>query len=369
MENYTLSEPQKPPEPASPIQASDLRKKYTKPLIIGGVIVGFLIMFMLGSLLGSSRNTARQVAVISPTATKAPIRTTPKPSEIPSEVNSSMQYLPGKQYLDDSIAIITKNEPKRALLIAISRFELSKNYTQYARVNYYNGTDWVRETITTTTPNAQIVINPLLSRWSTVRPVFNRDQNTLEVTMQNKPVTFTFTSLSPDIAQKTLPGLTKFTALGTGSLRNGDEVSDAYISYTSSYSRSAADMAFLGNPERVSSLWTVMWDASGSAYMADSFSSDTAREFNGDFGVILHPNATYQLSTVSFRRLQQPDQYNISFSGTTPLQVQFALTSPLIKANAKTYLWRSALTSGKAVQDKKEIPVVGLFEGIEQLSR
>src|SRR5690606_28640530 len=140
-----------------------------------------------------------------------------------------------------------------AVFINVSRFEQESKYTQYAKVNYYNASSWFRENVTTSTPNAEIVPNPLISAWNirTQLESNSRNQSTAEVTIDTKTVRITMSKISYPIATQSYPGYTKFIYFGEGSITTADGAADVWIQYAQTYASNSLDLAFLSTPERL----------------------------------------------------------------------------------------------------------------------
>lgn len=375
METYTLSEPpvQPPPQEQQEQKPKTFFDKYGKILLIIGIIFGLLSMFLLGLLL-SSRGAPTQT-IEQPTPTPTPIEETPVISQQIEGKPTMITYPPGKKYYDDALAIITKEEPYHVLFISLARVEQTNDYAQYTTVNYYDGKNWLRESVASTNPTAQVVTNPLVNRW-TLRPsqintTGSNDRGSVSVTIENAAVSFSITKQSYDISARALPGFTKFHYFGEGVLKTQTEEQPAYVMYTQSYSDSAVNLSFLATPERIRSTMMVFWDTEGNVYEQESLSTAQTSNIyqNYKFGAIYNPetNQSVKATDVTEQNVTQQNQTVVTFRSDPQVQVTYRLHAPLNKATDRTYLWRNAYITGIAQIGKERKDGVGLIETVQPL--
>ncbi len=386
METYTLAEPPAPqPPPQQPVpppngtepppepqnQVQKLLKQYGKFILIGGVVLGFLIMFLLGMMInGGSQGQSASEQVPSPTPSPTEVPQVTAPVVTPEQQGSVIQYLPGKQYFDDSLAIITKKEPFHTIFINVSRFEQETNYTQYAKVNYYNASSWFRENVTTAVPTSQIVPNPLISAWNirTQLQANARDQSTAEVTIETRTVRITMNKISYPISTQSYPGYTKFIYFGEGTITTSEGTADVWVQYAQTYTSNALDLAFLSTPERLTSNWLVFWDEDGTAYHMDTLSSaQRGNSFqNYQTATIYYPNATStKLNEVRTQRNAQNNQYTATFVTSPQVQLNYVISAPLNKSTDRSYTWQTGIITGNSVVNRNSKTGVGLMEAIQ----
>ena len=81
-----------------------------------------------------------------------------QPSEKPLEIidnnsDESTLFLPGKHYFDDTIVLISKNEPHYTLVATANRSETNDaKYIQGTRISFFDGNEWKRITRNHTNP-------------------------------------------------------------------------------------------------------------------------------------------------------------------------------------------------------------------------
>ena len=328
-------------------------------------------MFLLGMLLGSSSRKAGPPAGTAVLPTRIPTVTPADSSETGTTGGSGIQYLPGKQYYDDSVAIITKKEPFHAVLISVSRFEQTTTYTQIAKVNYFDGTAWLRENVSTAIPSSSIVGNPLISTWNLMPSVSSNAQNNkIDITIENKPLTFTMKKISNDISTQSYQGYSKFNYFGEGTLKTGDNEQEAYIFYTQTFAANAPDVSFLSTPEKLESQWLVFWDDQGNAYHLDKLSSDLPNKpfQNYQLGVILYANGhSFKINRVDVRTSsQQANQYAVSLHTNPQTLLNVILSHPLNKSTTTAYTWQTGILTGKVGPTDSSVNGVGLLEIIDK---
>lgn len=375
MDTYTLAPtPPPPPPPPDPTQGPPptFLKKYQKYLIIGGVVFGFLLMFLLGMALSrSSKPVTQPVAEVEPTET--PIPTMEPTAGVPSPVQTSFQYLPGKQYTDDSVAIVTKTEPYQVVYTSISRMQQARNYLQLSKVDYYNGTDWKRETVSSSVEKPELVLNPLVTQWN-IKALNSNSQNTknIAVTIQAESLSFTLKKLSYEISARSLPGYTKINYFGEGILTTSsyDEPQAAYIFITQTNSSNASDLAYLGNAGQIEDQWLVFWDTEGNAYHYDKLSSANSKSVfeNYQTAFLFSPAATLtKLTPSGIQRINGKDQYFLKIITNPETRINYVIGAPLNKSIDKKLLWQTGYITGNVETKEKTIDGVGLIETIEKV--
>jgi hypothetical protein len=384
VEKYSLATP---PQTAAPVPAPPAGgngteipvtppsplKKYKKFFIIGGIAAGILLLLLIVLLVsaGSGRKQ-NETAVPTGNPTITPVEIVPSPTF--GALDSTIQYLPEKQYFDDSVAVITKTAPHHVLFISAARSELERNYAQYTKVNYFNGTQWIRENVTTAIPRSDIINNPLLKQWSlsTTVSTSTQDSNKVTVMIDDTNLTYTVRKISADISTKSYPGYTKFTYFGEGTLKTADDELDAYIMYTQTYAINAFDLSFLSTPEKLENDWMVFWDEQGNTYHADILSSEQKNKpfQNYASGVVVLPNGSaVKTNQASVRASGLDKQYTVQLGGAIPSQLSLTFTNPLNKATNKSYIWQTGIISGELKSTDSKIPPVkgiGLMEMIHK---
>lgn len=371
-EQYILKQPPLPPVP------EEETKKISRPLLIGGIGVALIIVFIIGLLLGQKPTNKKtpQVVTLSPTA--APNETvgdntslTPTPiSEIPT-----LQFLPNKQYFDDTYAVIEQDSPHAAIILSTSRIEQQQNFVEYTKVNYFDGHIWNRKTVTTTVPSSDIKTNSLLRTWSNASEI-NPNQSTppplATIQLLTDTLSFTSTNLQNEISLQSLPGSTKFIYQGTGTITHNEDTTPAYIFYSRTYSFNAVDLGFLTHPETLTSNWFLFWDKENTFYYLDSHSvpGSTGPIQNFQIGVReTSDHAVIRTTNISssFQNNNQISNYLATFNTPINERIELPEQNTINKADTKAYLWIEELGEGKVIKrEGRTVLGVGLVEYIRQ---
>jgi hypothetical protein len=371
-QEYTLAQqPTPPPDENIPPQ----RRFSSLALILSCVIVGILL-FLSGFFLGGIKKSPPQ---ISPTPTPTPAPTlplsenTPTPtifSEVPSR---SIQFLPGKQYFDDTYVVVSKQKPHQIIIISVARIEQQRDYIQYTKLNYFNGSEWVRKTVTSTLQKSSVTTNPLLRYWSEPSMIPTRNEkNLVSLSIENDILSFGSQNLQNEISVQSLPGSTKFIYQGGGYIIINNDRVDAYVLYSKTYSFNAADLEFLTTPNQITLDWIVFWDEDNTFYYVDSHSvpGSTSPIQNSKIGIVETSDRKvtriYNPTTSQTQRKDVPE-YIVHFDDPIEEQLQLPYTSSINKADSKKYLWILSFSEGIAVKrEGRKVNGIGLFEFIRQ---
>lgn len=372
-EQYVLQQ-----KPLPPVPDEVETKKISRPLLIGGIVGAFLIVFVLGLLLGRTPQDKKpsQIVPASPTTFPTEIveentSLTPTPvSEIPL-----VQFLPNKQYFDDTYVAIQRDAPHAAIVLSTSRVEQQQNFVEYTKVNYFDGQAWNRKTVTTTVPSSDIKTNSLLRSWTNASEI---DQNQssppplAEVQLPTGSITFTSTNLQNEISLQSLPGSTKFIYQGLGSITIKGDTTPAYVFYSRTYSFNAVDLAFLAHPENLTSNWFLFWDKENTFYYLDNHNvpGSTNPIQNFQIGV----RETFDHSIVrtpevnaGFQKDNQLSYYEATFNTPVNERVLLPEQNVINKADTKAYQWIMELGEGKVIKrEGRTVLGVGLVEYIRQ---
>ena len=127
-------------------------------------LLGLFLLTLLGGLLyiltrpqAPSKVTPTQIISPTPTPTSMP---TPTPSSTSAALK--IQFLPGKRYFSDSMGIITKNNPHQIIIVSVTRAEQVSDYISYTTINFFNGSSWDRETLTSSSTRSNVANNTIV---------------------------------------------------------------------------------------------------------------------------------------------------------------------------------------------------------------
>lgn len=366
-EQYSLQEPPK----VEPLNQPEKGNK-NRYFIAAGVIIGFACIFALGLVLGRSRpNIAQTAAPPSPTPTPKSARNiTPFPSdfqEIPL-----INFLPNKKYFDDTYAVITKEKPYQTLILSVSRIEQQHNFTQYIKVNYFDGKVWDRKSTTSITNSSNVATNTLLRSWISPLTLSNNSSSILaSLTLPQTDISFKSSRLINEISVQSVPESTKFIYQGTGMVTINDEIQPAYIFYSRTYSYNASDLNYLTKPDQTLSNWLLFWDKGGSFYYLDDHivpsASDEVSQFK--IGIALNQNTVLRTTqeSVDISSSNSVTTYSATFNFSRDTKIFIPLTNSINKSDKRTYSWITSSGEGTiATPEGKKIDGVGIVEYIRQ---
>lgn len=366
LQNPTVPEAPKEPEPP--------KAPPPKNVLIGAGIVGVLVLVSLGFLLGWMTKPSSVVVPPTPTPTLAQVKSvSPTPTPFSEQPSATIDFLPGKQYFDDTFAVIEKDAPHRTLILSVSRIEQQRNYVEYIRANYYTGQNWDRTSLTTTQPNSDIATNTLLKEWNDpAKQQSIADQNIATVTLQNEEVSFASNSLQDELSIQSQPGSTKFAYQGPGTIIINGDKNDAYVYRARTYSFNASDLAFLTKPETLTSDWMVFWDNEGNFYNLDSRQTQNTNSPIQQLNVGIREDSNHNiLKSVqvdgSIGQVQNLQAYIANFSDPINERVELFINNAINKADKKSYLWVVDAGEGHSVRKEgRLVKGVGIVEFIKE---
>jgi len=370
-EKYTLQEPPKP----IPVLEPD-KKKLSKYFIMGGIGVGFIFIFILGIVLGRGGTSNNTNKTITPTPTVSPINST-KITSFPSNTQEMplIDFLPNKQYLDDTYVVISQEKPHQTLILSVSRIEQQRNFTQYTKTNYFDGTSWDRKSTMASINSSNITTNPLLRTWV---PSSNSLQNNLSplasLTLPKNDISFSSNDLSNEISVQSNPGSTKFIYQGKGTLTINDDTTPAYIFYSRTYSFNASDLSYLTKPDQIISNWLMFWDKEGTFYYLDDHKGPQTSSNIPSFSIGVIADGTSILRTpsesTSIETNNTVKTYNVTYNFARNIAVFLPLVSSLNKSDKKTYSWITSSGEGTAVKaEGRKVSGIGVVEYIRQVDK
>lgn len=368
LENQPVGEAQKPPE-------DETKKPLHIRLIAGALAIVALILFISGIFLGKALFTQP----VSPTPTPTAVPTlpqqeiTPTPTGFSELPTASIKFLPGKQYFEDTYVVIQKAKPHKALLVSVDRIEQETNYTQYIKLNYFDGVDWKRKTVTNTILSSTVVTNPLLRAFSLPTTRQANDEALAEVTVDTANVSIFSSDLGNEISMQSLPGSSKFVYQGKGSIDTGTGKEEAYVFYAKTYSFNAIDLTFLTNPEAMISNWMIFWDNEGNFYHIDEQKTEQPKSAIENQKVAVKESATRSVQklgdfTASIKTLRDKTQvYFVKYGKPIEDELELNFSNIVNKSDKKTYTWILSTAEGRVVMNEgRSVPGVGLFEYIRK---
>ncbi len=374
-EQYTLQTNEIPTTPPVP-QPEPEKPEISKPtlrLLIGGGLLLLFIVFFSGFFLRGLFIPQSRAPLPTPIANPSPLATpgaqTPTPSNSSEIPASSIQFLPGKQYFEDTYALVSKKNPYRTLILTVARIEQERNYAQYTKVNFFDGETWQRKAVTTTITNPNVVANPLLRDWNTSAPSV-KDPLLATIMIENTELSFGSSELQNEISIESLPGSTKFIYQGTGTLTINDEQEDVYVLHTRSYSFNAIDLAFFNTPANLTSNFISFWDEEGEFYYIDTHTTKNPTSPIQTRTVAVKENTREIVSkteklAIDFQQKDGVNEFVVKLQPPINEQLRLVFVRALDKAENNTYTWTLSNVTGTSVKaEGRTVKGVGVVEYI-----
>lgn len=374
-EQYTLQKKDVPtPQPVQPpVSDKPNMPKQTLRLLIGGGLLLLFITFFSGFFLRGLFIPQSKLPLPTPVTNPSPLATpggqTPTPSNTSEIPASSIQFLPGKQYFEDTYAIISKKQPYHTLILSVARIEQERNYAQYTKVNFFDGQVWQRKAVTTTITNPNVVTNPLLRLWNTTAASM-QDPLLASIMIEDTELSFGSSLLQNEISIESLPGSTKFIYQGTGTLTINGEEENVYVLRTRSYSFNAIDLAFFNTPENLTSNFISFWDEEGEFYYVDTHTTKNPTTPIQTRTIAVKENTrkivskAEQLSS-EFQQKDGVNEFVVRLQAPINEQLRLIFVRALDKAKGNTYTWTLSNVTGSSVKaEGRTVKGVGIVEYI-----
>lgn len=302
-----------------------------------------------------------------PTPTAAPvvISGTLQPSAIPT-MGTGTAFIPGKQYIDDTLIAIAKTSAAQTIVASVSRNQKETNYYQSIRVSYFDGADWKRKVEGLYTSSSAITTNAVIPAWNieydssrvlkqSVVSTFSVDTKTIRVSTG---------TLRNEAPMRSLPGYTKFVSRGEGTIEVDGSTYPAYIMYSRIYSSNSPELLAYGENMGVTTDWVVYFDTDGTMYHVDKTDVRNPSPLYQSHSIAFSSSPTGVVSTtfdVNVTRSAEhvPLQYAIQLGAPVNTQLRFSRLNLVDKASDANTIWVMG-------QIKGENGGVGLVEYIKE---
>lgn len=292
----------------------------------------------------------------------------------PSEMNSNYKFYPGSHYIEDTVILMTKQQPHITLVATNVRLQQKETYLQNSRVSYYDGSDWHRELKSQNIKDIQMYSNSLIKKWETEINTSRvlQESNEGEIEINKDTLVFSTGVLSNEMSVRSLPSYTKFLSKGNGTLTvNGKEYS-AYVLYSRVYSLNANDIQFYDAPLGLTTVWAVFWDELDNLYFVDTtevknpvptYQTHKLGIVQSDVGSI---TKTFDLSVDPGTGLN-PKNFEIQLNEPIQQNLSLNVINSLNKATRNSQTWYFGQVNGtvKLLNDNRTINGVGLIEFIK----
>ena len=329
----------------------------TKLSILIGLIVGFIATFGSGFYLSS------QLHLENPPQVTPTVSPSPTPDDFPG-------LLPGtsgdtaQQYFLDTIFLIEKAEPHRAVIASIGR--------QDSRASYFNGAVWDREVTHVTTTKSGIEADTVIKKWDVKidRSRVLREKVSGQLDIHKVRVEFTSDTLANEIGIRSLPDYTKFMSEGDGTILIDGASIPVHILYTRIYSMDASKIQFYTEPMGVTTDWVAFWDQAGNFYHIDTTEVGQPTDIYETHQIGVWKNsvgAVAKTFQVSVARDANPLPIELTISLQSPISTTLRLQRDSLqdRSIAGKYDWFLGTATGTVTNSKGEnIQGFGIIEYI-----
>ncbi len=358
MDNFSI-------DSSSTSQYSYLPKK-TVIVIIALLLCGFVATFISGFYLSDVFSREKPTAVIQNELNPSPTETPTEANDILEEIQESTNFIPGMNFFDDTIMLVSKQEPHISLIATATRHQNEQGYTQNTRVSYFNGNDWARKLAQNATSDSAIVSNALFKRWeidiNKSRVLKQRVDG--EILIGGDALAFSTSELENEIGMRSLPGYTKFMSNGSGTLKvNGNNLA-VHVLYTRIYSLNSADIQFYNQPLGLTTDWVAFWDNQGNFYHIDNTQVDRPTPIyeSHQIGVLKSADSSV-LKSFSLEVQRDgntpPTDYVVNIHNPIRKKLRFSLKNNINKSSNKSMTWFMGSIAGTVIDEASESTIEG----------
>lgn len=343
---------------------------FIKLVIIFLVIIGFISAFGGGYYL---KDLVKMETTLTQKSKPKQIVTKPQDSSPSSQMITSEQFAPGKQYFEDTIIALTKDKPYYTIAATVTRLEGDNNFAQRGRVSFFDGKIWDRKGEEKTVNSSTISGNNLVKKWvidiDSSRVLKESSQG--EINFGSSRILFSTGPLKNEISIRSLPAYTKFISVGDGILTINNQQYPAYILYTHIYSMDASQIQFYNQPFGLTTDWLAFWDTKGNFYHLDKTEVDNPTQvyqthklavFEDKEGVVIK---TFELS-VNRDSQTPPNAYTIDLTRPIGSTLNLKVVDSINKAPNNSFKWFMSHVNGTVQRGEggEVLNGIGLMEYI-----
>ncbi len=295
-----------------------------------------------------------------------------QPSTTPIPGDNGVPIIPGKQFYEDTIMLISETAPHITLVASASRFEQTNGFLQNTRVSYFDGTSWTRKLNSQKLQNHTIGTNDLVQKWDTIIDPSKvlQEESQGKISINNIQIDFKTETLENEIGIRSLPGYTKFMSEGGGTFSVNGQEHQAKVLYTRIYSSDSSEMFFYSENVGLQTDWIALWDTQGNFYHVDSTNVKTPVPNYKTHSIGILEDLRGSVSKtfdVTVRRDTQnsPKEYTVILSNPINTTLTFSKINSLSKAPDNSYEWSIGQIEGSVQKSNTvAVPAYGLAEYI-----
>lgn len=274
--------------------------------------------------------------------------TSKKPIDVTHDDDGeSTLFLPDKHYFDDTIVLISKNEPHYTLVATANRSENNDGkYVQGTRISFFNGSDWKRIIRSDINSDSGIKSNNFINSWT-----IDFDKSRVlkqkidgQLNINETIVEFSTQVMENEIGIRSLPGYTKFMSEGDGTIIINGEPFESYVLYTRIYSSNSSELFKYDGNIGLLTDWVAFWDNEGNFYHIDSteVKNPIPNYQTHSIGVVKDPiGSILKTFTVGVRKDENnpPLNYEVNLGYPINKVLKFDKYNDINKAPNNSYSW------------------------------
>jgi hypothetical protein len=342
-------------------------------LLISGLSISFLGGFYLKSLLQKEKETQNHFPVTStqPIPTQAPTKTANQ--NIDKELNLSSNLITSNFYYDDTIIILTKTKPYKALVVTATRNGKDNSFIQGTRASFYNGESWTRKIENHEISNSSISSNSIVIEWlKNIDPsrVLKESISGI-IQINDSQIKFDTGPLFNEMATRSLPGYTKFMSQSSGHVTINNSSYPAYYLYSKIYSQNASDIQFYNTPFGLTTNWLVFWGNNDTFYHVDKTNVPNPTNIYQTHEIAIKKDLnnfigkTFKVA-VSRNSIDSPDSYQFNLGNPINDSLSITRLNSINKSPDGSYIWQMGIVEGTINSQDNNISGIGLIEYIHQ---
>lgn len=319
------------------------------------VFMGFVACFGAGVMIqrlfgGSEVGITGPIPLVTPTPTLTEI-----PDSDVVEVQPGTGLEKDRVYFDDTVMLVSKEEPRRVLVASVVRNDQGGGvWQQNSRVSIFDGEKWTRKIVNGTSDGPNIVSGSLVKSWKIDFDSSRVLKQTVkgEVIADGKPISFDTGILTNEIGMRSLPGYTKFMSYGEGVMVWGGKKIPSRLVYTRIYSMNSSEIQFYTGNLGLTTDWIAFWDSEGNFYHVDKTSVDKPTEIYKTHQIAVLEDFKNKSVSKSFvvevNRDEQtpPEKYEVNISDPIDASLSLVRGAFIDKAPSSAYKWFMGVVSG-----------------------
>jgi len=263
----------------------------------------------------------------------------------------------GQHYFSDTLVLLTKDYPKKILLVTANRMQTDNDqYTQSSAVSYYDGQTWQRQRMSATpTTQAEVTPNQLITSYQ-IGIEESRVTGEIisgQVMIEGQTIDFVTRRLENEMVIRSWPGYTKLLSSGEGVVTIDNQNLVVDVLYTQIYSLNDQEIQFYDTHLPLETVYVAFWDEAGNFYHVDQTLIDKPTDVYNSRQIGVWKNNAHQVSRIFQLQVEHtdstpPNQYHINLSVPIQTTLDLAEISSISKSQLENEDWYLSLVEGEA---------------------